>query len=142
MKIGESSHSKASSENTELPPSSQNTEIPPSSINTEILPSSHTTYGVLITGGRSTEDLSATDHSAEIFLPHSPNNSCILPELPAPYFGHTQSAGGLLCGGYRPQTNDSCRQWNSTEGKFLEEPVHKISPGTFTTTYLTDRRMS
>ena len=92
--------------------------------------SAHITYGVLITGGRSTEDLTATDHSAEIFLPHSPDTPCILPELPAPYFGHTQS-GGLLCGGYRPRTNDSCRQWNSTEGKFLENPVHKISPGTF-----------
>ena len=52
---------------------------------------------ILITGGRSTEDLTATDHSAEIFSPNSLESSCILPELPAPYFGHTQH-GGLLCG--------------------------------------------
>ena len=88
------------------------------------------THVVLITGGRSTEDLTATDHSAEIFRPNSPDTPCILPELPAPYFGHTQN-GDLLCGGYRPQTKDNCRQWNSTEGKFLEKPVHTISPGRF-----------
>ena len=88
------------------------------------------TYVILITGGRSTEDLTATDHSAEIFSPDSPDTPCILPELPAPYFGHTQN-GGLLCGGYRNETRYNCRQWNSTESKFLENPVHKISPGRY-----------
>ena len=90
----------------------------------------NSTYGVLITGGRSSEDLDVTDHSAEIFFPNSPDSPCLLPELPGPYFGHTQN-GGLLCGGYRNQTNDNCRQWNSTEGKFLDEPVHKINPGRY-----------
>ncbi len=92
--------------------------------------SENSTNVVLITGGQSSKDLTATDHSAEIFSPNSPASPCILPELPEPYFGHTQN-GGMLCGGYRNQTNDNCRQWNSTEGKFLEKSVHKISPGRF-----------
>lgn len=88
-------------------------------------------YVVLITGGRSTEDLNVTDHSAEIFLPHTPHIKCTLPGLPAPYFGHTQEDSGLLCGGYTTQTRDNCRQWNSTKGEFPEKPVHKIGGRAF-----------
>ena len=81
---------------------------------------------VLITGGRSEKDVNATMHSAEIFLPNSPNKPCILPELPAPYLRHTQDRG-MLCGGLH--TRYSCHQWNSKEAKFPEKPVHEFKPG-------------
>ena len=76
---------------------------------------------VLITGGSSRQDSNATLHSAEIFFPNSPNEPCILHDLPAPYSGHTQD-GGMICGGsggYNPDNQTwNCRQWNQKEGKF------------------------
>ena len=51
-----------------------------------------------------------------------------MPDLPAPYYQHTQD-GGLICGG--AQTQYTCRQWNSTEGNFPYEPVHKFKPGRY-----------
>ena len=84
---------------------------------------------VLITGGYRISPLdpnNATYLSAEIFSPNFP--PCILPDLPARYMFHTQDRG-LICGGYR--TQDTCRQWNSTEGKFPEKPVHKFKTGRY-----------
>ena len=86
---------------------------------------------VLITGGLYTDDRkdrNATLHSAEIFLLNTPSKPCILHDLPAPYYGHTQH-GGMLCGGCSAGNKNYCRQWNSTEGKFLEKPVHEFEPG-------------
>ena len=78
---------------------------------------------VLITGGRNAL------HSAEIFFPNSPSKPCILPELPAPYWRHTQD-GGMICGG--DNTNIyTCHQWNSEEGKFPERPVHEFKPSRY-----------
>ena len=80
---------------------------------------------VLITGGGE----SRTQFSAEIFSPNNPDKPCILPDLPYDYVLHTQD-GGMLCGGLRNQIlTTTCRQWNSTEGRFLEEPVHKFEHG-------------
>ena len=79
---------------------------------------------VLITGGSSRQDSNATLHSAEIFFPNSPNEPCILHDLPAPYSGHTQD-GGMICGGWG---NPNCRQWNQEEGKFPINPVHEFNP--------------
>lgn len=82
---------------------------------------------VLITGGWNIDnnnvDLNATLHSAEIFSPNSP--PCILPDLPAPYHGHTQDKG-MICGGADGKTLFNCRRWNSDEGKFPEKPVHEF----------------
>ena len=77
--------------------------------------------GVLITGGsRST--------SAEIFLPNSPNKRCILPDLPRPFYWHTQE-GGMICGGQsRNGTMNNCHQWIPEEGKFTTKPVHEFNP--------------
>ena len=86
---------------------------------------------VLITGGSSYHPAegNATSHSAEIFLPNSPNEPCILHDLPAPYSGHTQD-GGMICGGrgQRGSLNNNCRQWNQEEGKFPINPVHEFNP--------------
>ena len=81
---------------------------------------------VLITGGASRKDSNATLHSAEIFLPNSP--PCILPDLPAPYSGHTQD-GGLICGGYKTPYN--CRQWSPKQGNFPDKPVHEFKPARY-----------
>ena len=83
---------------------------------------------VLITGGLNKKDQNATEHSVEIFLPNLPNKHCILPQLPAPYYKHTQD-GGMICGGQKTQY--SCRQWNSNEGKFPFKPVHEFRPGRY-----------
>ena len=83
---------------------------------------------VLITGGLNKQDHNATVHSVEIFLPNLPNKHCILPQLPAPYFEHTQE-GGMICGGR--ETQNSCRQWNSDEGKFPFKLVHDFKPGRY-----------
>ena len=80
---------------------------------------------VLITGGGG-GDFNATAHSAEIFLPNSPDKHCILPELPAAYVGHTQDRG-MICGGIR--TENTCRQWNSTAGNFPSKTEHEFKPG-------------
>ena len=72
------------------------------------------------------KDGNATLHSAEIFSPNSP--PCILPDLPARYYTHTQD-GGMICGGYYTQYN--CRQWSPKEGIFPDEPVHRFKPGRF-----------
>ena len=84
---------------------------------------------VLITGGFSRLDRNATSHSAEIFLPNSPNKPCILHDLPAPYISHTQD-GGMICGGlgHMGKPNNNCRQWNQEEGKFPINPVHEFNP--------------
>ena len=79
---------------------------------------------VLITGGDNKWDKNATSHSAEIFLPNSPDNPCILPDLPDKYVAHTQD-GGMICGGVF--TKNTCRQWSPIEGNFPEKPVHEIS---------------
>ena len=79
---------------------------------------------VLITGGAS-RFLNTTAHSAEIFVPNYPK-VCLLPNLPAPYYGHTQN-GGMICGGYK--TQNTCREWNSTAGNFPYKPVHGFEPG-------------
>ena len=82
---------------------------------------------VLITGGWTVgKYLNATSHSSEIFLPNSPNKPCILPELPAQYWFHTQD-GGMICGGQK--TKNICRQWNSDEGVFPEKPIHEFKTG-------------
>ena len=86
---------------------------------------------VLITGGSNYNNNNATRHSAEIFLPNSPSTPCILPDLPAPYYAHTQDTiqnRALLCGGVYTSTRDNCRQWSYKEGKFPAELVHKFSP--------------
>ena len=86
---------------------------------------------ILITGGGyKIEDDNATLHSAEIFLPNSPNTPCVLPDLPAPYAGHTQD-GGMICGGYFNSTRYNCRKWNSNEGKFPKKPYHYFKPGRY-----------
>ena len=84
---------------------------------------------VLITGGDNEKDFYATVHSAEIFLPNSPFNTCILPDLTDPYWGHTQD-GGMICGGlgHMGKPNNNCRQWNQEEGKFPINPVHEFNP--------------
>ena len=89
---------------------------------------------VLITGGygynsNNRAELNATLHSAEIFRPNDPSNPCILPELPFPYYAHTQD-GGMICGGARG-TSDNCRQWNSKEGKFPKKPDHEFKPSRY-----------
>ena len=94
---------------------------------------SSTTYSIkhdkviLITGGGDYDR--STAHSAEIFLPNSPETKCILPDLPADYVFHTQD-GGMICGG-RKNTENTCRQWNSTEAKFPNKTVHSFEPGRY-----------
>ena len=83
---------------------------------------------VLITGGYSHQDTNATLHSAEIFLPNSPGNPCILPDLPARYYAHTQDSG-MMCGGY--YTQNTCRKWSPIEGNFPEKPVDSFKPGRY-----------
>ena len=83
---------------------------------------------VLITGGYSHQDTNATFHSAEIFLPNSPGNPCILPDLPERYYAHTQDSG-MICGGY--YTQNTCRKWSPKEGNFPEKPVHYFKPVRF-----------
>ena len=93
---------------------------------------------VLITGGANKYDHEATVNSAEIFVPNSPNNPCLLPNLPAAYDKHTQS-GGMICGGwnsifYKGKDNWGtrfCHQWNSEEGKWYDKPVHEFNPGRY-----------
>lgn len=80
---------------------------------------------LLISGGTNTLDSKSTGHSAEIFLPNSPNTPCILPDLPFRYYLHSQN-GDLLCGGSFSDTSRNCRKWSSTEGKFSEKPVHEF----------------
>ena len=83
---------------------------------------------VLITGGYSHQDTNATLHSAEIFLPNSPGNPCILPDLPERYHAHTQDSG-MICGG--SYTKYTCRQWSPKEESFPDKPVHYFKPGRF-----------
>ena len=83
---------------------------------------------VLITGGYNTRDLNTTQHSAEIFLPNSPGNPCILPDLPERYYAHTQDSG-MICGG--SYTKYTCRQWSPKEESFPDKPVHYFKPGRF-----------
>ena len=83
---------------------------------------------VLITGGDNRADQNATLHSAEIFLPNSPDTPCILPELPEQFTEQTQD-GGMICGGL--YTRNYCYAWNSTEGKFPKTPVHKFAPARY-----------
>ena len=85
---------------------------------------------VLITGGESSQDNKATRRSVEIFLPNSPSQPCILPDLPDQYFGHTQD-GGMICGGHTTLTENVCRQWNPTEGIFPDKPVHIFKPARY-----------
>ena len=81
---------------------------------------------VLITGGGSrTRD---SQYSVEIFLPKSPSQKCILPNLPIPNYGHTLD-GDMICGGYGTTNNMNCRQWNSTAGIFSKKPAHNFKPG-------------
>ena len=82
--------------------------------------------GVLITGGYGYDK--GTRYSAEIFLPNSPGKPCILPNLPEPYYGHTQD-GSMICGGVKTQY--TCRQWNFDEGKFPDKPNHQFRPGRY-----------
>lgn len=64
---------------------------------------------MLITGGRGGR------RSAEVYYPER-NTPCVLPDLPAQYFDHTQD-GTLVCGGGRGQTTKrSCRRWNDNTG--------------------------
>ena len=84
---------------------------------------SGSTNVVLITGGQSSSGPGGTERSAEIFVPDL--GTCVLPNLPISYLAHTQQ-GGMLCGGYHRNTTNTCRQWNSTEGKFIEKPVHEF----------------
>ena len=92
-------------------------------------PSSDEGDVVLITGGYG-KNPNATLHSAEIFLPKTPGAPCILPDLPYRYYGHTQD-GGMICGGYYRETQNTCRQWNSAEGKFPFKLVHEFKPGRY-----------
>ena len=84
---------------------------------------------VLITGGYAGgQENNATQHSAEIFLPNSPGNPCILPDLPERYYAHTQ-VSGMICGGY--YTQNTCRKWSPIEGNFPEKPVDSFKPGRY-----------
>merc|ERR1719312_362846 len=89
---------------------------------------------VLITGGynynNKGSDLNATLHSVEIFRPNNPSYPCILPELPASYYGQSQD-GGMICGGYYTRTRNNCRQWNSKERKFPSKTVHEFKPSRY-----------
>ena len=63
---------------------------------------------VLISGGPSRHD--GTYYSAEIYHPDR-DSACVLPDLPVPYYSHTQD-GSLLCGNGKKY----CHRWNTVTG--------------------------